>query len=157
MFYWSTESLRLIRSSNTILKLIIYGFRGPIYNIMVDYLSCRSQQYVFANGSKSNIAEIITGVPQGSVVAPFLFLIYINGLPQTLQNNNKIAIFADDTVFELFILDVFRGIFSQLRFYGTTKFSKHIVDSEHQKNARIWKRALANSLQSNEKYRLNIP
>ena len=50
-------------------KLSNYGCRGPIYNIMVDYLSCRSQ-YVFANGSKSNIAEIAIGVPQGSFRIP---------------------------------------------------------------------------------------
>ena len=63
---------------------------------MVDYLPCRSQ-YVFAEGSKSNIAEITTGVPQGSVLGPFLSLIYINDLPQTLQNTNKIAISPVDT------------------------------------------------------------
>ena len=73
-----------------------YGFRGPIYNIMVDYLSNRSQ-YVYANGNRSDIAKITTGVPQGSVLGPFLFLVYINDLPQILGNDNKMALFADDT------------------------------------------------------------
>ena len=61
-------------------KLSNYGFRGPIYNIMVDYLSNRSQ-YVYANGNRSDIAKITTGVPQGSVLGPFLFLVYIKVLP----------------------------------------------------------------------------
>ena len=77
-------------------KLSNYGFRGPIYNIMVDYLSNRSQ-YVYANGNRSDIAKITTGVPQGSVLGPFLFLVYINDLPQILGNDNKMALFADDT------------------------------------------------------------
>ena len=63
---------------------------------MVDYLSSRSQ-YVFVNGNRSDFAEIVTGVPQGSVLGPFLFLVYINDFPQTFQNDNKIALFADDT------------------------------------------------------------
>ena len=62
---------------------------------MVDYLSSRSQ-YVFVNGNRSNIAEIVTGVPQGSVLGSFLFLVYINDFPQTVQSDNKIALFADD-------------------------------------------------------------
>ena len=47
-----------------------------------------------------------------------------------------------NTVFELFILDVFRYIFSQLRFNGTSKFSNYVVDSEHQKTWRCKKRLL---------------
>ena len=77
-------------------KLRNYGFRGPIYNIMVDYLSSRSQ-YVFVNVNRSDIAEIVTGGPKWSVLGPFLFLVYINYFPQTFLNDNKIALFADDT------------------------------------------------------------
>ena len=64
---------------------------------MVDYRSNRSE-YVFVNGNR-NVVEIVTGVPQGSVLGPFLFLVYINDFPQTFQNDNKIALFADDTSF----------------------------------------------------------
>ena len=63
---------------------------------MVDYLSNRSQ-YVFVNRNRSDVAEIVTGGPQGSVLGPFLFLVYINDFPQTFQSDNKIALFADDT------------------------------------------------------------
>ena len=63
---------------------------------MVNYLSNISQ-YVYANGNRSDIAKITTGVPQGSVLGPFLFFVYINELPQILENDNKMALFADET------------------------------------------------------------
>ena len=77
-------------------KLSNYGFSGPIYYMMVYYLSNRSQ-YAYANGNRSDFAKITTGVPQGSVLCLFLFLVYINDLPQILENDNKMALFADDT------------------------------------------------------------
>ena len=76
-------------------KVSIYRFRGPIYNMMVDYLSSRSQ-HVFVIGNRSDNAETVTGVPQGSVLGPFMFLVYINDFPQNFQIDNEIALFADD-------------------------------------------------------------
>ena len=71
-----------------LVKLSSYGFSGPIYNIMDDYLSSRSQ-YVIKNGNRCDIAEIVTGDPQGSVLGSFLFLVYINDFTQTFQNDQK--------------------------------------------------------------------
>ena len=77
-------------------KLHSYGFRGPIYELIKNYLSNR-WQFVEVNEKNTDYRPITTGVPQGSILGPFLFLVYINDLASYVQNNNRIAIFADDT------------------------------------------------------------
>ena len=76
-------------------KLYRYGFREPIFNIIKNYLSNR-KQYVLQDGKKSDVLSINTGVPQGSVLGPFLFLVYINDSPKEC-NLSMITLFADDT------------------------------------------------------------
>ena len=76
-------------------KLEHYGVRGVIYNWFKSYLSGRTQ-YVFYNGESSSLKEISCGVPQGSVLGPLLFLIYINDLPN-ISEKLQFFLFADDT------------------------------------------------------------
>lgn len=77
-------------------KLFHYGFRGRIYNIMKAYLTNR-HQIVSWNGSLSSKLEISHGVPQGSILGPILFIIYINDL----QVNQALlqTLYCDDTSF----------------------------------------------------------
>ena len=76
-------------------KLEHYGVRGCALEWFRSYLSDR-KQYVSVNGSNSNLLSIACGVPQGSVLGPLLFLIYINDLPSSSKKLN-FYLFADDT------------------------------------------------------------
>ena len=75
-------------------KLKSFGISGNLLNLIKHYLTDRSQR-VLLNGQCSNWQPILAGVPQGSILGPLFFLIYINDLPDGLKSNVKL--FADDT------------------------------------------------------------
>ena len=76
-------------------KLSCYGIRGLALNWIVSYLSNR-RQYVSFDGINSTVSNISIGVPQGSVLGPLLFLLYINDLSNVSRLLN-IILFADDS------------------------------------------------------------
>ena len=78
-------------------KLQMYGIRGLALKLLSSYLENRSQQ-VFIGESVSNTLPINLGIPQGSVLGPLLFLIYVNEVPN-ISNNFTTCMFADDTSF----------------------------------------------------------
>ena len=77
-----------------LLKLHNYGIRGPSLKWIQAFFYGRTQIVVFEN-EKSDTVPVAFGVPQGSVLGPILFLIYINDLPD--RNRSKVRLFADNT------------------------------------------------------------
>ncbi|VDI10310.1 Hypothetical predicted protein [Mytilus galloprovincialis] len=75
-------------------KLRKYGIKGNLLNWFKSYLSDR-QQRVGVNGFFSNWNTVKAGVPQGSILGPFLFLLFVNDIVDAVTN--KIKLFADDT------------------------------------------------------------
>ena len=76
-------------------KLFKYGVRGNILNWFKSYLSNR-KQYLNWHGSNSEIETVSCGVPQGSILGPLLFILYVNDLSK-VSNKFVSILFADNT------------------------------------------------------------
>ena len=83
-----------VNHSLLIHKLHSYGITGKSNRWIKDFLADR-QQSVVVHGCKSSKIQVRSGVPQGSVLGPCLFLAYINDLPSRVKSNTRL--FADDT------------------------------------------------------------
>ena len=76
-------------------KLEYYGIRNDILQWITTWLSGRTQKVVI-DGVSSDLAHVSSGVPQGSLLGPILFLIFIKDFPDKI--NSTVRLFADDCV-----------------------------------------------------------
>ena len=75
-------------------KLERYGISGSLLKWFTSYLANRNQR-VTLEGALSNWLPVTSGVPQGSILGPLLFLVYTNNLPDYVRDGSKLALFAD--------------------------------------------------------------
>ena len=75
-------------------KLESYGVKGDILRWIKSFITGRTQ-VVRVNGSESESAPVLSGIPKGSVLGPLLFAIYINNLPEAINSDS--LLFSDDT------------------------------------------------------------
>ena len=74
-------------------KLHHYGIQGNLYNWISSWLTKRTQQVVI-KGHNSSYVNVSSGVPQGTVLGPLMFLLYINDITNNITSG--IRLFADD-------------------------------------------------------------
>jgi hypothetical protein len=82
-------------------KLQFYGIHGKATSWFESYLNNRYMRVHISEGGSNQMSSsawgITDGVPQGSVLGPLLFLIYVNDLPKTINEKTVPILFADDT------------------------------------------------------------
>jgi len=93
LFFDFKKAFDTVPHSKLLVKLENLGIRGGTLEIIHDFLSDRRMR-VGVGDSFSKFIEILSGVPQGSVLGPILFLIFINDLPESIKS--LILMFADD-------------------------------------------------------------
>ena len=95
------SSFDTISHEKLLYKLDKYGIRGNEHSLIGSYLSNRKQN-VLVLGESSDELPVVFGVPQGSVIGPLLFIIYINDIYNS-TSYGKFVLFADDT--NIFVAD----------------------------------------------------
>ena len=88
-----TKAFDSIAHQRLLEKLRYYGVRGQVQQWINTFLSNRTQ-HVVLEGCRSSGAAVASGVPQGTVLGPLLFLLFINDLPEVVQSTTRL--FADD-------------------------------------------------------------
>ena len=81
-------------------KMEFYGISGKANNLIKSYLQDRRQRTLLVYDSKICYSEwesVTDGVPQGSILGPLLFLLYVNDIPNVISDIYNPVLYADDT------------------------------------------------------------
>ena len=81
-----------------------FGVTEPVFCWFADYLKGRTQRVV-VDGVASTWSPVTSGVPGGSILGPLLFIIFINDLPNFIENGTKTALYASDTKLHVNVID----------------------------------------------------
>jgi hypothetical protein len=102
IFWDLAEACDCVNHDILLSKLSFYGIKGKAGQWFNSYLNWQKQRVEIKSSnsnsnSYSNWGIVKHGVPQGSILGPLLFLLYINDLPQIINSQTKPILFADDT------------------------------------------------------------
>ena len=90
-----SKAFDLVSHKKLLTKLDHYGVRGKTLNWLNGWISNRTQKVVI-DGEFSPSIPVTSGVPQGTVLGPLMFLLYINDIGELIDNSTSIKLFADD-------------------------------------------------------------
>ena len=90
-----SKAFDLVSHPKLVRKLEHYGVRGLTLRWINSWLTNRSQQ-VTIDGEMSHPIPVTSGVPQGTVLGPLMFLLYINDIGEMIDSNTRVKLFADD-------------------------------------------------------------
>lgn len=128
LFLDVSKAFDTVSHSILLKKLYSFGFRGPFFSLLSNYLSNRSQLVIISE-SQSPRTMLRAGVPQGSILSPLLFNLYVNDI-STYISGAKVYQYADDTVIVTQHLN-FKDAACSLQCAATTVmdwFQRHLMD-----------------------------
>ena len=121
IYFYFAKAFDKVPHKRLLKNLWGYGIRGKVHSWINGFLTDRSQKVVI-EGKSSDSAKITSGIPQGSVLGPILFLIFINDLPDVILS--FIRLFADDAKLFVRVNTIMQGLTVQVNLDNSVVWAK---------------------------------